>query len=224
MLPVSSCIDWYLTVILTLRAWAVWNRNRSLSIILPIIYSLCWGASLVITVRFTDFSKCKWNLHAHFLWMIYFMVVGTPPYPGYKGCFVTSSGQYVVFPWALLLVWDACKCKCIIKSPSHWLKWQYCWSSCWYLPSEHVSDPGFEDQFNNASHILDSRPWWWLHLPNSSGVSWRWVFFYVVDDGAAEFERSYYLLSISLWWVLVLGMDELLPYDAYQSSHASISS
>ena len=47
--------------------------------------------------------------------MIYFMVVAAPPFPEYKGCFVTSAGQEIVFLWVLLLVWDARKCNCIIK-------------------------------------------------------------------------------------------------------------
>ena len=51
--------------------------------------------------------------------MIYFMVVGAPLYPGYKGCLVTSAGQNIVFLWVLLLVWDASKCTSIIKNPFH---------------------------------------------------------------------------------------------------------
>ena len=41
--------------------------------------------------------------------MIYFMAVGTPSYPGYKGCFMTHASQGMVFLWALLMLWDAGK-------------------------------------------------------------------------------------------------------------------
>ena len=51
-------------------------------------------------------------------WMIYGTVVGAPPYPGFKGCFVMHASQDIVFLWVLLLVWDAHRCKYIIKCPS----------------------------------------------------------------------------------------------------------
>ena len=65
ILLILSCTDWYITVILGLRTWAVWNRNQCLSIILPILYTLCWGSALVIYVRLINYTTCKWNFHAH---------------------------------------------------------------------------------------------------------------------------------------------------------------
>jgi hypothetical protein len=41
-------------VMLTLRTWAVWNRNRRLSIGLPIFFVLCWAPmipSFVMTIQ-----------------------------------------------------------------------------------------------------------------------------------------------------------------------------
>ena len=55
--PCVSC-HWYLTVILTLRTWAVWERNSRLSIILPILYVLVWFPSYVITGIFIHSLKC----------------------------------------------------------------------------------------------------------------------------------------------------------------------
>ena len=57
-LPVSGRIDWCLTVILTIRTWAVWDRNQWLSIILPILYSVCWVADLFIMVRLINSTTC----------------------------------------------------------------------------------------------------------------------------------------------------------------------
>ena len=111
-------IDHYLTVILTLRTWAVWNRHRRLSVILPILYSLFWGLGLIIIVKATNSITCKWNFHARSGWMIYCMVDGAPPYPGFKACFVMYASKSFFFIWVLLLVWDARKCKYIIKCPS----------------------------------------------------------------------------------------------------------
>ena len=33
-----------------------------------------------------------------------------------------QANQDIVFLWVLLLVWDACKCKCIVQCPSSDLK------------------------------------------------------------------------------------------------------
>ena len=64
-LPLLSHIYWCLIVILTLRTWAVWNRNQRLSIILPILYIVCWGSGLALVVRFINSTTCKWNFYAH---------------------------------------------------------------------------------------------------------------------------------------------------------------
>ena len=52
-------------MILTLRTWTVWNRNRCLSIILPILYSIFLALSFTIMVRVIKSSTCKWNFHAY---------------------------------------------------------------------------------------------------------------------------------------------------------------
>jgi hypothetical protein len=60
--PCSNGADWRLPVILTLRTWAVWNRNKLLSIILPILYNLSWGSALIILVRYIHSIKCMSDL------------------------------------------------------------------------------------------------------------------------------------------------------------------
>ena len=108
-------------MILTLRTWAVWNRNQRLSIILPVLYSLCWGSGFIITLLFGKSITCEWNLDALSWWIIYYMVVGALPYPGFKGCFVTYANQNILSIWVLLLFWDARKCEYIVKcSSSDW--------------------------------------------------------------------------------------------------------
>ena len=51
--------DWYLTVILTLRAWAVWNRNQRLAVILPILYTCIWSSNFVFLGIFLNSVTCK---------------------------------------------------------------------------------------------------------------------------------------------------------------------
>ena len=59
-------IDWWLTVILVLRTWAVWDRNRRLFIMLSILYSIIFASTLTILVLVNKSSKCRRNVHAHF--------------------------------------------------------------------------------------------------------------------------------------------------------------
>lgn len=51
--------DWYLTVILTLRAWAVSNRNERLVVILPILYTCVWSSNCVFLGIFLNSVTCK---------------------------------------------------------------------------------------------------------------------------------------------------------------------
>jgi len=60
--PSSGVTDWRLPVILTLRTWSVWNRNKRLSIVLLILYNLSWASVLVIFVRFMNSVTCTSDL------------------------------------------------------------------------------------------------------------------------------------------------------------------
>ena len=118
--PLSGGTDWRLPVILTLRTWAVWNRNKRLSVILPILLSIACVSCLVILVRFDKSITCTSDLHfvldfPGWFWLIYFTVVGAPPYPGFNGCLMTSANQDIGFLWAILLIWDARKCEYAIQ-------------------------------------------------------------------------------------------------------------
>ncbi|KIM36934.1 hypothetical protein M413DRAFT_31328 [Hebeloma cylindrosporum] len=79
-------------LILTLRTWAVWERNRRLSIILPTLYVFLWFPNYIIDGMFLSSLK--------FI---------DPPYPGIQGCFMTYTMniKYLTFSWILLAFWDA---------------------------------------------------------------------------------------------------------------------
>ncbi|KIM35285.1 hypothetical protein M413DRAFT_79542, partial [Hebeloma cylindrosporum] len=77
-------------VVLMLRTWAVCNQDQCLTIVLPVLYTLCWASGLVIVVRYVDS-----------------ITFGVPPYPGFQGCFPTSADRDIVFLWVLLIFWDA---------------------------------------------------------------------------------------------------------------------
>jgi len=76
-------------MILTLRTWAVWNRNQHLSITLPILYVLAWGSGFVLIGMFLNS-----------------IVFSDAPYPRFQGCFVTYSNNDIIFIWVVIIIWD----------------------------------------------------------------------------------------------------------------------
>ena len=151
--PIPGRSDWRLTVILTIRTWAVWGRNQWLSIILPILYTICWISGLVISVRVVDSTTCQSDFHSlSKLSLIYFMEDGAPPYPGFKGCFLTNTSPNTVFLWVMLMVWDSRKFQHVIRChpSSDWKGIQCCCCSFWFLPSGCVSNRGFDNRFSNG--------------------------------------------------------------------------
>ncbi|TFK32625.1 hypothetical protein BDQ12DRAFT_479687 [Crucibulum laeve] len=77
-------------LILTLRAWAVWNRDRRLSITLPMLYVGIWGSDCVIMAKFLASMK-----------------FGAPPHVDFLGCFVTKGSSILYLCWVVLMVYEA---------------------------------------------------------------------------------------------------------------------
>lgn len=96
--------------ILTVRAWAVWNQDRRLTIILPIAYALFWIPDFAFLAIFLRSLECKYRLRV----LTYFPFLCWPcsssvtdlPYP-FVGCFVTHAGHILIMCWVVVLIWDA---------------------------------------------------------------------------------------------------------------------
>lgn len=77
-------------LILTLRAWAVWDRNGRLGAALSVFFCATVAASFVVMTIFLlglEFSN--------------------KPYPSFQGCFITSSNQLVYINWVILMIYEA---------------------------------------------------------------------------------------------------------------------
>jgi len=73
-------------MLLGLRTWAVWNRNRRLSIILSILYILLWGSCLVVGVIYLNSNE--------------FVILS-------KRCFVMHDlNNYLLFAWVFVIIWE----------------------------------------------------------------------------------------------------------------------
>ncbi|KAF8154956.1 hypothetical protein B0H34DRAFT_546227 [Crassisporium funariophilum] len=77
-------------LILTLRAWAVWRRDRNLGIFLFSLYTLCWAANFVLVYFFIKSIR-----------------FGKAPIPHFSGCFVVGADQILFVVWVILMIWDA---------------------------------------------------------------------------------------------------------------------
>ncbi|CAA7270798.1 unnamed protein product [Cyclocybe aegerita] len=76
-------------LVLTFRAWAVWNRDRVLTFALPILFVGCFLPPAVIFGIFIGTTK----------------FIGLPP-PS-TGCVQIGGDPIITINWILLLVWDA---------------------------------------------------------------------------------------------------------------------
>ncbi|KAK0227440.1 hypothetical protein EDD85DRAFT_853735 [Armillaria nabsnona] len=76
-------------VILTARVWAVWERNKKLTIGLPVFFLLCWAPNFAMMGVFLQSMK-----------------FGPAPLPG-LGCFVTRSDNVLYLCWTFLMIYDA---------------------------------------------------------------------------------------------------------------------
>ncbi|KIM37623.1 hypothetical protein M413DRAFT_258573 [Hebeloma cylindrosporum] len=77
-------------MILTLRAWAVWNRSTRLAVILVILYICLWSSNFVLLGIFLSS-----------------VTFGKAPFPGFTGCLVTHANHFLIYTWSELIAWDA---------------------------------------------------------------------------------------------------------------------
>lgn len=77
-------------LILTLRAWAVWERSMRVGIFLSVLFTLTLAAELAVTRLF---------LHG--------LRFSEKPYPEFVGCFITGANHLVSFNWIVLMIYEA---------------------------------------------------------------------------------------------------------------------
>jgi hypothetical protein len=50
-----------------------------------------------------------------YLWLTYFTVVGDPPYPGFRGCFLTHAANLdLILFWVGVIIWDTRTSKSVL--------------------------------------------------------------------------------------------------------------
>jgi len=76
-------------IILTLRTWAVWNRDWRLTIGLPILFVCCWGPIIGFIIVFVK--------------SLAFMPLTSP---ALLGCLVIKGSHIITLCWTLLLVYE----------------------------------------------------------------------------------------------------------------------
>lgn len=75
--------------LLSIRVFALWNRDIRLAIFLPILFVAVFAPAY----------------YAMYLY-VHSIQVAIPPFPGFHGCFVVGASEAVIWTWALLMVWN----------------------------------------------------------------------------------------------------------------------
>ncbi|KJA25093.1 hypothetical protein HYPSUDRAFT_38053 [Hypholoma sublateritium FD-334 SS-4] len=88
-------------VIMTIRTWAVWQKNRTMMYILPIFYVVIWtGAFVAMGIFLTRLEFAP------------------DPRNAYIGCYATGTSPIIFVPWVLLLFYDAVMF-CLMAIPTY---------------------------------------------------------------------------------------------------------
>ena len=110
--------------ILTLRVWAVWNRNGQLGAALSVFYFSMAAAGFLVMTMFLRGLECK--LLVVFIILSHFhhkstsnSSVSDRPYSSFQGCFISGSNKLVYINWVLLMIYDAG------KRNQPWIIWKY---------------------------------------------------------------------------------------------------
>jgi hypothetical protein len=106
-----------IAVILTLRTWAVWDRNRRVAIALAVFFAICWLPVIPVIITFVKSLECKRSpscLYENEILKGYSVEVYTTPSRGLSGCLVTQGASIVFLVWLLLLVYEAGGCLVVL--------------------------------------------------------------------------------------------------------------
>lgn len=107
-------------VILTVRVWAIWNRNRRLLISLCCLTAVIWTpglAGLCVFFTRTICTPSNPSFENTELMPNSFPPVDypTPIFKGYKGCLPMKTSKLIIWWWAALCAWDFCEHKLFIS-------------------------------------------------------------------------------------------------------------
>lgn len=129
-LYLAAMATWFLgfIVLLTLRAWAVWHRPMFLTISLPILFTLVFGACFVLNIIFDQVLQSTSFFPASIVSVAYPSHPVSPvPFPQFPGCFVTEASSMVSVNYMLALAWD-----------TRALKLYFEWSTVWLTDTSQV--------------------------------------------------------------------------------------
>ena len=102
------------SVILTLRAWAVWDRNGRLGAALSVFFCSTATASFLVMAIFLRGLECE-SLALFIIFshsphkLIANSLVSDRPYSSFQGCFITGSNKLIYINWVILMIYEAGK-------------------------------------------------------------------------------------------------------------------
>jgi hypothetical protein len=84
----------FVEVILSMRTWAVWNRNKMVGILLAVSIIASSVAECILLNNFVQGLECAFSsLLYGTIFDSFVYLDAPPPYPGFRGCFIAKSDR-----------------------------------------------------------------------------------------------------------------------------------
>lgn len=97
----------FTSVILAIRTWAIWRRCRIIATLLISLTIIGLAFQSYCIARFGVYLTCK--LHISRTSPNTF-TVATPPFKGYRGCFITRANPILIWNYVILIIIEAGIC------------------------------------------------------------------------------------------------------------------
>ena len=98
-------------VILGIRTWAVWNRNKLIGVGLAILIIAVFVLQCIYINQFVHSMECKRPdgcIRYDYLILVHAALIdASSPYPGFRGCFITNADRILGRAYISLTVVEA---------------------------------------------------------------------------------------------------------------------
>lgn len=95
-------------VVLAVRTWAVWQRNRVLGIILAILLIVTTVVNCGFLAHYLKSMKSTFPFISRSRNLVEDFAVASSPYDGFRGCYVTNSSRSLSVDFIVLTVLELC--------------------------------------------------------------------------------------------------------------------
>lgn len=101
--------DLFWTVILAIRTYAVWNKDKRVGIGLALLWAIIQIPNGIVAEQFLDVIDCAHRFDSSLRVLKTFHLVIHNPYPDiFRGCLALSATKLIFVNWVLFTVMEGC--------------------------------------------------------------------------------------------------------------------